>query len=53
MGRNQRDVAEGIFAGRFEDLPFDHFKHTVPESRVGLDTFKYVAGLVRRALGSC
>lgn len=34
-------------ASCLQDLPFDHFKHTVPESRVGLDAFKHVAGLVR------
>lgn len=44
LARYQRDQAEGVYAGGHEELP--PFNQTVPDDKVGLQTFKYVASLV-------
>lgn len=43
----QRAVTEQVYDGSYPYYSYAHFNATVGEDRVSLDTFKYVASLVR------
>ena len=44
--RGQRRVTEELYAGTYASASYAPFSQTVPESKVGLDTFKYISSLV-------
>ena len=46
LARGQRQVTEEVYAGTYAYASYAPFSQTVPESKVGLDTFKYVSSLV-------
>ena len=46
LARGQREVTEQVYAGTYTFHPYNPFTEVVPEEKVSLETFKYVASLV-------
>lgn len=46
LARAQRQVTEEIYLGTYRHIDYEPFSNTVPQDRVSLDTFKYIASLI-------
>lgn len=46
LARGQREVTEQVYAGTYTFHPYNPFTEVVPEEKVSLETFKYVASLI-------